>query len=208
MNVALDHIVWGVPDLDEGMAEFSRRTGVMPRAGGHHPEFGTHNALAALGSGTYLELLARDPDHESAPVGLGALVETLYRSMLVTFAARVEYADALAARAREAGLVAEIVTGSRVTPQGDQLEWRNVVLGNHGYAESMPFFIEWGHGTTHPAETSPEGCSLEALELRHPEPGALAGLLGHLGVHVPVRAASRPGMVATLGTPNGTVVLH
>jgi hypothetical protein len=207
VTATLDHLVWGVPHLGKGIAEFEGRTGVNPVEGGSHPEFGTHNALASLGPDSYLELLALDPEHTAPPVGLGTLVETMHRPALVTFAARVDFADALAGRARSAGLTAEVITGSRDMPHGETLEWRNVVLGNHRFAESMPFFIEWGHGTTHPAESSPPGCTLASLEVRHPDADALRDLFAALGLSVAVHAASRPGIVAALDTPNGTVVL-
>jgi hypothetical protein len=35
--------------------------GITPSPGGTHAGLGTHNRLAALGNGAYLEILARDP---------------------------------------------------------------------------------------------------------------------------------------------------
>ena len=208
MSIALDHIVWGVPDLDAGIAEFARRTGVIPARGGRHPDFGTHNALVSLGERTYLELLAPDPQPRAKPVGLGVLVEAIDRPTLLTFAGRIEAAHRFTAEVNGAGYAAEVIPGARTTPDGDTLEWNNVMLDGHGFGPSMPFFIAWGRDTPHPAASSPAGCSLESLEVRHPEARRLAAEFVALGVDVPVQSASRPGLSATLATPNGTVVLH
>src|SRR5690349_13938676 len=54
----LDHILIGVPDLEQGIAAFRKGTGVTPVRGGHHPGRGTENALVSLGDFGYLEIIA------------------------------------------------------------------------------------------------------------------------------------------------------
>src|SRR5689334_1224334 len=68
----VDHVMLGVADLDAGVREFEERTGVAPRYGGEHPRLGTHNAIASLGDGTYVEIIAPRPGTATAP-GLEAL---------------------------------------------------------------------------------------------------------------------------------------
>ena len=43
----MDHLVFAVPDLAEGIELVERQTGVRPRFGGRHPGRSTHDALAA-----------------------------------------------------------------------------------------------------------------------------------------------------------------
>src|SRR6185437_13814430 len=57
----IDHIMLGIDDLDRGVKQFEEATGVKPVYGGKHPR-GTHNALVSLGDGTYLEILALQPN--------------------------------------------------------------------------------------------------------------------------------------------------
>src|SRR5439155_23799877 len=53
-----DHLLWGAADLEVAIAALAERTEVRATAGGQHPDLGTHNALAALGRGPFLEVIA------------------------------------------------------------------------------------------------------------------------------------------------------
>ena len=57
-ELVLDHLVWCVNSVSEGMDMFEALTGVRPCTGGQHLGLGTHNALVSLGDGLYLEILA------------------------------------------------------------------------------------------------------------------------------------------------------
>lgn len=63
----LDHLVYGVSSLDEGMVHFHNLTGIKPVIGGRHEGLGTHNAIFSLGDDTYFEIIAADPTQKDVP---------------------------------------------------------------------------------------------------------------------------------------------
>ena len=69
----LDHIIWGVGDLDAAQARVERELGLPVEPGGSHEEQGTHNRIVPL-RGAYLELLAIRDREEAAASPVGALL--------------------------------------------------------------------------------------------------------------------------------------
>jgi hypothetical protein len=202
LDPVLDHLVWAAASLHEGTEVLSAATGVAPAPGGSHAGLGTHNALAGLGSGSYLELIAPDPGQAGGL--LAGAVGIPPRPELIAWAVRVEDAAAVVSRAGDLGLPARLVPMSRRTTAGDLLQWEIAVVGGHGYGGAMPFFIDW-LGTPHPAERLPADLALEDFGIAVPQPGALVGLLRAFGVDAGVRNADAPALHARLAGPGGTL---
>src|SRR5512132_4352699 len=98
---AVDHLLLGVSDLDQGIAWVERATGVKAVVGGSHPGVGTRNALLSLGGRRYLEIIAPDPAQADYKFRLD--VRKLSEPRLITWAAGTADIDAVAKRARGAG---------------------------------------------------------------------------------------------------------
>ena len=59
MAIRIDHFMYAVPSLDEGLIWASDTFGVDAAYGGEHVGLGTRNALMSLGN-AYLEIIAPD----------------------------------------------------------------------------------------------------------------------------------------------------
>jgi hypothetical protein len=213
MSLALDHLVVAARTLEEGAAWLEARTGVATVPGGRHALMGTHNRLAGLGPGAYLEIIAIDPD---APVPARprwfALDSAAMRARLAAGPALVHWVartDRIeAARAAHPGLVGEVLSLSR----GDY-RWRIGVAadGSMPAGGAFPTLIQWD-GERHPATGLPDsGCRLERLTVRAPGAAALLGSLRALGLPEAAPASlvesEAMGISAILNAPRGIILL-
>lgn len=202
----IDHLLWGVPDLEAGRRDVAARLGVEPAPGGRHPEAGTRNALMGLGDERYFEVLAPDPEG-SGLAGFGLHLAGLTEPGLLTWCARGHDLEATARAADAAGLEPGAITPmSRRRPDGHLLEWRLLFLGGHELGPLVPFFIDWGT-TSHPARDAPAGCRLAGFCLEHPDPGPLRRLLAVLRAAAEVRPGPTSRLVAEIDGPRGRVRL-
>jgi Glyoxalase-like domain len=208
---AVDHLLLGAADLDQGVAWLEGLTGVKAVAGGSHPGAGTRNALVSLGGRQYLEVIAPDPKQDAVSNARVDGLRRLAQPRLVTWAAAAKDIAATAARARQAGLeVSDPSDGSRARPDGKLLRWKALRVPSTVGAddvEPVPFFIEWAAGSLHPSQDSPTGCTLRSFEIEHPEPARVVQALEKLGIAAKVRPAKAARLLATLATPRGEVQL-
>lgn len=205
-SVAVDHVLVGIADLEDGLRQLTALTGVAAERGGQHPGRGTQNALLSLGPKLYLELIALSAPEAAPPPGMEAL-SRLHRPTPVGWAIHTTDLDATSSRLRAAGFqVSAPREGARVRPDGRRLQWRTAELEDVP-GDLAPFLIEWSAGTAHPAATSPPGCTLSSLEIRGPEVQRLEKLVAELRLGVSVRHAGEPGMELVLACPAGPVRL-
>jgi len=207
---ALDHLLLGTSDLDEGIAWAEQLTGIRAAVGGSHPGRGTRNALLSLGGHQYLEIIA--PDQAQSSYDFQMDLRTLPEPRLVNWAAATTDIAALVARAESAGQsTVGPRYGSRARPDGKLLEWKTLGVSSGlggGTVQPIPFFIEWSAGSVHPAEDSPRGCELQSFRIAHPRPSAALEVLGAFGIEAEVTTATEAALFATVKTPKGIVDLR
>ncbi|WP_420626452.1 VOC family protein [Candidatus Poriferisodalis sp.] len=210
---AIDHIVVAAPDLEAGTATVEALVGMRAAPGGPHPGVGTRNTLLSLGDDVYLEIIAPDPEQPAPANPRPFGIDSLSGPKLVTFAVHAsdgETIDDVVAAMRVCGEdPGEIISMSRVKPDGEELHW-SLTLSPAGLAEGAglaPFVIEWGD-TTHPATVTPTGCTLVSLAGTHPDTDHIRALHAAIGIDVDVNAGDSVSLEATLDTPNGRVTLR
>jgi catechol 2,3-dioxygenase-like lactoylglutathione lyase family enzyme len=204
----IDHVILGVNDLQKGIDEFERLTGVRAVYGGAHPALGTHNALASLGErhygGSYLEILAPNPEAGGTSNWIADLTG-LTSLTPVGWAASGKDLPALEQSLKDQGIeTGEVRPGARNQPDGTRLAWKTLSYSSSSHP-LLPFFIEWDPATAHPSTTSPTGCRLTGFTLQDPTPDALRKPLQAAGLQVEVREAKEPGLRISLACLKGNV---
>lgn len=209
----VDHLIYAVPDLAEGIDRLAGLLGVTPTRGGSHTGFGTANALVSLGARSYLEIMGPDPDQPLPAHGRLFGIDTAMSPKLMTWAIEADELEKRVEAARGAGYdPGEIIEMGRETVEGEWLEWRlairrSVLEGGPPPAGGLvPFMIDWGE-TPHPAPRVVQGCSVLALRGSYPDPGEVQLALSALGVELEVLEGDVVGLTAELETPAGRVVL-
>lgn len=199
----IDHLVLGIDDLQRGVAELERQTGVRAVFGGAHPGRGTQNALMSLGDHHYLEIVAPNPAEAGNPEA--AELGRLTALTPVGWAVHSDDLEALQQSLRGRGpKTDEIRPGGRNLPDGSRLTWKTLSFAPSA-SPLLPFFIEWGQGAAHPSATSPGGCRLTGFVLEDPAPDALRQSLRDAGLPTEVREGKEPRIRISLACPKGNV---
>ncbi|CAA9552558.1 MAG: hypothetical protein AVDCRST_MAG33-1006 [uncultured Thermomicrobiales bacterium] len=139
MITRIDHIVIGVRDLDQAVADYTT-LGFTVVPGGTHTGGVTHNALVGFADGSYFELIAFvDPDTRADHRWWDAIAAG---EGVIDFAVATDDASAEAARIAGEGLANDgAIDGGRQRPDGQQVGWRNLVVPG-GAPAAGPFLIE------------------------------------------------------------------
>jgi hypothetical protein len=206
----LDHLLLGCSDLDAGIAFVEKHTGVRPAVGGVHPGRGTRNALLSLGPLHYLEVIAPDPAQTEVPkvrAELPAALKKLAAPTLIDWAVHTSDIVGVADRWRKLGVAfSGPIAGSRARPDGKMLHWQTLSVSDDR-GGLIPFFIQWGEGTTHPSVDAPQGCKLESFSIASPDAAKLSAELQSLGVEVQVESGKTAHLRARITGPAGTLDL-
>jgi catechol 2,3-dioxygenase-like lactoylglutathione lyase family enzyme len=207
VKARLDHVVFGVPDLESSIESFGRTLGATPAFGGRHQSIGTHNAILPLDGGRYVELIARDPSCPTPPQGVPWDLDTLREPRLITWAVATQNMDLAVERAKNAGYdPGSAIELRRDTPTGDRLTWRLTVSREFTANGLVPFLIDWGT-SPHPSTVSRALCSIKGFRAEHPDPESVKAPLNALGVSLEVEPGMDARLRGTLVGPDGSIVL-
>ena len=194
----IDHLIYTVSNLEQGIKEIETLLGMEPIVGGRHPDYGTHNALVSLGGKTYLEIMAPDPKLPAPD--RGRLFEHCYQKPpgLATWVLRAADMEDLHARAIENGIdLGPVTSGSREQLDGTLLTWKLTDPYAFPCEGALPFLISWGD-TPHPAKTAPRAGKLIGFEIEHPNPELIRSKLQVLDIILKVKKAEEVRLIAKI----------
>jgi hypothetical protein len=207
MRCEFDHLVIGCRDLDQGSAWLAALLGVEAQAGGKHPLMGTHNRLVRLGEGSFIELIAIDPDAPPPARPRWFSLDTpelrarlAASPLLLTWVVRTDRIVEAVTRVPELGQVHAATRGV--------YSWRITIPedGSLQFGGLLPTVIQWD-GDAHPAAALEEkGCALHELSLAHPMSAGLVPMFRALRIAGPVDLKPGPKeLVALVQAPKGIV---
>ena len=142
--IGIDHVVLAVDDLEGSARALGAALGIEVHAGGAHPGWGTHNAIAWLGDG-YLELITVADADQAGQVPQGRrLIESLRRGTgWLGYALAVDDLDRTLDDLRARGVsVGPPTEGRRLRPDGAELRWRLAGLDPELWGGTLPFLIQ------------------------------------------------------------------
>jgi len=204
----IDHLVYASSSLQRGMDEVEELFGIRPIRGGRHPQYGTHNAQVSLGDGTYLEIIARDPELSLPERGAFIDVPAGRDSRLVTWVYRVADIHESSEAARSAGIdPGPVESGMRQKPDGSVIRWALTDPYAMPLDGAIPFLINWGN-TVHPSEAAPAAGRLAELVIEHPDADRVRSVLSALGAQVKVMEGERFLLSAKVESKNGLITIR
>lgn len=214
MRNAIDHLVIGASSLEQGVQYVRETLGVEIPFGGVHKTMGTHNHLMRLGGEVFLEVIAVNLQGEAAlqPRWYGlddpyVQAQIARQPALLTWVVNTSNLPALLRSVdMDFGVSTAVSRGALSWLFGLPRDGRLLAAG------MLPYLIEW-KTDAHPSHKMAElGCTLESLEINHPNPDWLSGQLKSVAADGLVAVAdaghlSRPALRARINTPSGIKTL-
>ena len=196
--------MFAVSNLDAGIEQVKKLTGVSAEFGGSHAGMGTRNAILSFGNEQYLEIIAPDPLQDVTGT-MGAELLSLPCGYIRTWAVATEDYTPLISVLERFGYQYNIIEMSRTKPDGVKLAWQILLVTHQPHGLAMPFFIKW-LGGKHPAQVSPGGCELEWFSVECLGAETFQAFCSAIDINVIV-VKGKLKLSAQLHAPVGAVVL-
>ncbi len=206
INRTIDHIVYAVHDLEQGMQQIEKLLGIAPIFGGYHTNQGTKNAVLNLGNQCYLEIITIDHENKniSAPRWMG--VDFLTSSQITRWSLKSKYLsrDSIVIKNYNNSM-GTIHGGQRKMSDGNLLTWEMILPLAEPEVEVVPFMTDWQNSEVHPTESLEEKCQLLELNVFHPTPELIQPVFDELDIHLNISKSEIPSIKIKVQCPNGII---
>ena len=141
-ELTIDHVTVAGKSLKEMQAKLAE-VGIQSEYGGPHQNHATEMALTSFPDGSYLELIAEQPQADPAALKAHAWSKQLEGNAgPAAWAVRVKDIGAEVQRLEAAGVsVHTPVRSGRARPDGVRLDWETAQVGKDGNGTFFPFLI-------------------------------------------------------------------
>ena len=143
-EIRIDHVATAVTALNSMRPRFEAVTGITMEYGGKHSNHASEMALVSFPDGSYLEMIAIQPDADPKAVDAHEWSKSLRGNAGPTaWALSVPNLKSERARLQAAGVrVSEEVPNGRARPDGVKLSWATVEMGSGPRGSFLPFLIQ------------------------------------------------------------------
>lgn len=175
-QMRIDHVSYAAsPEGLQATAEkLSHELGITPRDGGVHPRFGTRNVILPLAEDRYLEVVEvlDHPASDKAPFGQAVRARSALGGGWMAWVIAVDDLTDVEER-----LGRRAVDGQRHTPEGVELQWRQIGIRGLIADPQLPFFVQWSTMDHHPSRLEDSPVKLTGLHISG-EPDRIRQWLG------------------------------
>lgn len=175
----IDHVSYAAkPEgLQATAKELGQKLGITPHDGGIHPRFGTRNVILPLAGDRYLEVVEvlDHPASDKAPFGQAVRARSAAGGGWMAWVVAVDDLTDVEER-----LGRRAVEGQRHTPEGIELQWRQIGIRGLIADPQLPFFVQWSTMDHHPSRLEESPVRLTGLQISG-EPARVRDWLGLSG---------------------------
>jgi len=199
----IDHLVYCVPNLGQGIIDIENKLGVKAIIGGAHLTQGTKNALINLGEDCYLEILAIDKSNIDIKPPRWMGIDLIQSAKITRWALKTQdiIKDSKNLKKHNPDM-GHVTGGSRKMTNGKTLTWEIAMPLAAPEVDIVPFITDWSKSEAHPTDTLNQKCNLLELRLNHPNPKELQNLFDQMQITLKINKSDTPSIQTLIQCPN------
>lgn len=200
----IDHLVYCVHNLEDGINFFKDNYGMQAVVGGKHLNEGTKNAIINLGNKCYLEILAIDEENTNHTKDRWMGIDQLTTSKTTRWAIKSTNLEVdKQVLLKYNNQLGNIENGLRKRPDNNNLTWKLTKPLSHPEVEVVPFLVDWSDSDSHPTDGLPVFGSLLDIVLGHSNPEKVGACLYGLDVNILVKSSDKSFIKVVIDGPQG-----